>query len=226
LLKNLPAGSTVATIQSLLESVNGTVRILVPPSGTLALVELGDPATATKAATSLAYRKLGNSVIYVERAPSSLWKDLGNSYDTSRTDTLDLPSSRSGATPSESNTQSHSLFVTKLPPTTSAATLKSLFQSLPGFTYANLIHRPTNGDTSRGGPLSGFVGFASSEDAERAKKAMNGHVVDGHMLSIAESKSVPRDASLDAKQSSGKLLIKNLPFETNKQELRDVLRYP
>lgn len=200
-------------------------RILVPPAGTLALVELGDPATATKAATSLAYRKLGNSVIYVERAPSGLWKDLGKPYDIQKPDTPDMPRDQSSGTPSESDSQSHSLFVTKLPPNTSAATFKSLFQNLPGFAYANLLHRQTVGDTSRAGPPSGFVGFSSHEDAQRAKKIMNGHVLDGHMVSVSESKGAPRDAPLEAKQNSGKLLIKNLPFETNKQELREVLGY-
>lgn len=217
-------------MRSLLSSFENVRRILVPPAGTVALIDCGSPDTATKIASSLAYRKLGNSVIYVERAPAQVWKDVEYTDNVQNTvasqDSRHLALDRTSPSAAEPTAFTCTLFVTRLPPNSSTATFKGLFQDLPGFTHVKLLHNRST-DTKPLPFLSGFVTFTSSDHAQRAKKAMNGHVIDGQTLLITEAKGAAeqRNISPSPRKQSTKILVKNLPFETKKEELRQIIRY-
>lgn len=223
-IKNLPAGSNSVTVRSLLESVKAISRILVPPSGVIALVEFTTPAAATQAVKALAYRKVGNSLIYTERAPTDIWK-----ADTVVEDQKPAKSSAAlsegndgiAGTPREAGSSS-SLYVTGLSLQASAATFKTLFQGFPGFVYAHLHAQSVAGDASRG-HQSGFVGFSTPEDAQRARQAMHGHILNGQVLSVVEARSRALDVPPVGKSGSAKMIIKNLPFEVERQDLRKLL---
>ena len=47
-------------------------RVLIPPAGTIALVEMVVPGEARVAFRALAYKRLGNSIIYLEKAPEGM----------------------------------------------------------------------------------------------------------------------------------------------------------
>ena len=75
----------------------------------------------------------------------------------------------------------------------------------------------------------GFVGFKDVEGAKRALKSMQGYVLDGHSLSVrlagrgveepTEGKDKPGG------KSSTKMIVKNVPFEASKKDIRELFGY-
>lgn len=205
--------------------------MLVPPAGTIAVVEFDEPSKAKQALQSLAYRRLGNSVIYVQKAPAAIWNTDGVPTKSIASEPLTpvAPASNAQAVVPRKNTV---LFVANLPLATTTAELRTVFQVFKGLDYAKITipENPMtveNANTRQKGHPIGFVGFKSPEDADRARTSMDGHILGGNVLSVQFAKSkVEEDLAMDVPTSvsSSKLLIKNLPFETNRKELLSVVR--
>lgn len=72
----------------------------------------------------------------------------------------------------------------------------------------------------------GFAEFSSKEDAIQAVKLLQNQTLDGHSLSLKLSKinKKPKDESsrkgTEHSKASTKVVIRNLPFEATKKELR------
>jgi multiple RNA-binding domain-containing protein 1 len=75
LVKNIPYGTTVHTLTDLFSPHGDLKRILLPPSGTLGVVEFTHSHEAGKAFKAVAYRRLGNAVLYLEKGPEGMFKD-------------------------------------------------------------------------------------------------------------------------------------------------------
>ncbi|KAE8266335.1 hypothetical protein A4X09_0g6014 [Tilletia walkeri] len=157
LVKNIPYGTTPDEIRALFARHGEVAQVLLPPAGTLAIVQMTVPSEAKVAFRALVYRRFKDSVLYLEKAPSDLF--LG------------------GVEPSSDT-------ITAVP--------------------------------------------------QRAQKAMDGFLLDGHTLNVKFAKR-GHDAD-DAKASGGggggskkaasstatKIIIKNLPFETTKKDVREL----
>lgn len=199
---------------------------MVPPSGVIALVEFSTPLAASQAIKSLAYRKVGNSLIYTEHAPTDLWKTDSPAIDHKAMKLAETSARgrlRSGKASDEPE-MSNSLYVTGLPPQTNAATFKSLFQGLTGFSHARLHAQPLYGERGRGS-MSGFVGFSTPDDAQQARQVLHGHVLDGHIISVVKARSRTINTGSAEAPGSAKMVIKNLPFEADRHELKRLLSY-
>lgn len=79
----------------------------------------------------------------------------------------------------------------------------------------------------------GFVGFKSFKAAESARKVMDGYSLDGHSLSISFAKrgqenststSSKPSTSTASSSTATKILVKNLPFEATKQDVRSLFQ--
>lgn len=219
LLKNLPAGTTANTLNNLISQYGQTKRLAIPPSATLAFVEFEDAAASKSAQRSLSYQKLGNSVIYVERMPASLWHDTPISLGTSTEISLDADPKNETETVDE-EPPSTTLFVQNVGFATSSDSFERLFRSLPGFSYATL--QPKRG--------FGFVGFKSIEHATSAKEKMDGVLLETRPLKLQfSSRSADQQEEDDAlgptakgKKWSTKLVVKNVPFEASAKDLRQL----
>ncbi|EKE39532.1 RNA recognition motif domain containing protein [Entamoeba nuttalli P19] len=76
----------------------------------------------------------------------------------------------------------------------------------------------------------GFVEYAKHEDAINAIKTLQGKVIDGHAVQIEISQPKVKDEDhkerkeIEEHKVSNKLLVKNVPFETNIKEVRELFR--
>ena len=50
-------------------------RVLVPPAGTMAVVDFERPDDAAQALRAVAYRRLGNTVVYLEKGPLEMFAE-------------------------------------------------------------------------------------------------------------------------------------------------------
>lgn len=74
LVKNLPYSADDDDLRQLFSGAGRTVvRLVLPPTNTLALVEFAEPQEAKSAFKSLAYKKYQQVPLYLEWAPKDIW---------------------------------------------------------------------------------------------------------------------------------------------------------
>lgn len=239
LVKNFPYGMTLEELRKLFEESGQVLRVLMPPTATIAIVEFAEPSHARAAFGSLAYRRIKDSVLFLEKAPKNLFtsvssnatvvpSDRKSSGANSKLTTSDLLEPATAAETADTT----SLFVRNLNFTTTSERLTEIFQPLDGFMSARV---KTKTDPKKPGQVLsmgfGFLEFRSKAQAHAALKAMDGYDLDDHKLVIKASHkgldaAEERRKEDNAKKQSGKstkIIIKNLPFQANKKEVRALL---
>uniref|UniRef100_A0A2K5J7Z3 Probable RNA-binding protein 19 n=2 Tax=Colobus angolensis palliatus TaxID=336983 RepID=A0A2K5J7Z3_COLAP len=75
----------------------------------------------------------------------------------------------------------------------------------------------------------GFVEYRKPEQAQKALKQLQGHVVDGHKLEVRISERATKPAVTSArkkqvprKQTTSKILVRNIPFQAHSREIREL----
>jgi multiple RNA-binding domain-containing protein 1 len=236
LVKNFPYGMTREELRKIFEEFGQVLRVLMPPTGAIAIVEFAQPTHARTAFGSLAYRRMKDSILYLEKAPKDLFTgtsdaasaSLGQTDDNTLTQKLsasDLLERDSAADRLDTAT----LFVRNLNFTTTSARLTETFKPLDGFLSARVN---TKTDPKKPGQVLsmgfGFLEFKTKGQAEAAMKAMDGYSLDEHKLLIKashkgndaaeERRKEDRDKKISGKRT--KIIIKNLPFEASKKDIR------
>jgi len=238
LVKNFAYGTSIEELRKMFEEFGQVVRVLMPPTGTIAIVEFAQAPQARAAFGSLAYRRMKDSVLYLEKAPKDLFTHAAtneiinvssdakskSSVDPkiSATDLLEQESVQAGADTS-------TLFVRNLSFNTTSDRLTETFKPLDGFMSARVN---TKTDPKKPGQVLsmgfGFLEFRSKAHAQAALKVMDGYSLDGHNLTIKASHK-GADAAEErrkedrAKKLAGKrtkIIVKNLPFEATKKDIR------
>ncbi|KAG5289464.1 multiple RNA-binding domain-containing protein [Histoplasma ohiense] len=239
LVKNFSFGVKADDIRKLFEPFGQIKRLLMPPSGTIAIVEFVMADECQKAFKGLAYRKLGDSILFLERAPKDLFDEKATaarviapppkvvSQIFSTSDTFKATETEEAETPLETST----LFVRNLNFSTTNARLTEVFQPLDGFLSARV---KTKADPKRPGEtLSmgfGFVEFRTAAQARAALATMQGYKLDQHELVVKTSHKAMDAAEERRREDSAKklamrgtkILIKNLPFQATKKDIRNL----
>ncbi len=121
------------------------------------------------------------------------------------------------------------VFVRNLNFSTTTQLLTETFQPLDGFMSARV---KTKTDPKKPGQILsmgfGFLEFRSAQQAQSAIKTMDGHTLEGHKLQLRASHkgadaAESRRAADAQKRAAGrrtKVIIKNLPFEASKKDVR------
>lgn len=243
LVKNIPYGTTPTQIRELFEPHGELNRVLVPPAGTIAVIEFAHSDEAAKAFRAVAYRRMGSSVIYLEKAPTGIFSNMTNrgTSEASKSSAV-LSSTKNAKTVSASQGPSaegdetdvpagSTIFVKNLSFATTSERFNAVFRHLPEFAFARIQTKPDSKHPSVPGiPVPrlsmgfGFVGFKSPEAAKMALSSLNGFILDGHTLSAqfaGRGKEEENDASKTSSKTT-KMVVKNVPFEATKKEIREL----
>ncbi|XP_055260316.1 probable RNA-binding protein 19 [Moschus berezovskii] len=120
------------------------------------------------------------------------------------------------------------LFIKNLNFDTTEETLKGVFSKV-GAVKSCSISKKKN---KAGALLSmgfGFVEYRKPEQAQKALKQLQGHVVDGHKLEVRISERATKPALTSArkkqaprKQTTSKILVRNIPFQADSREIREL----
>lgn len=230
LVKNIPYGTTAEQLREMFGIHGELQRVLVPPAGTMAVIEFAHADEARQAFRAIAYRRLGNSVIYLEKGPLGMFEPTSAASEVANGVTpIAIEEPDAGDDANVDITNGKTLFVKNLAFATSSERFTQAFRHLPDFAFARLQTKP---DPKRSGArLSmgfGFVGFRSTEAARKALKGMHGHVLDGHSLSV---KFAGRGADEQEEKKGGrekakttKMLVKNVPFEATRKDIQGLFR--
>ncbi|KAL9058828.1 MAG: hypothetical protein Q9162_001552 [Coniocarpon cinnabarinum] len=238
LVKNFKYETTSEDLKKMFAE-NGEIsvsKILMPPAGTIAIVEFANEIQAGLALRVFAYRKLWDSILFLERAPRNLFKasksgDENTIAQEQAAGEHGLPTERNEEENALSDTST--LFVRNLNFITTSNRLWQEFQSWKGLKSA--LVKTRSDPRKEGQVLSmgfGFLEFGTHDDAKAALKVMDGHTLDDHVLQLRMSHK-GNDAAADRRRSdmmkrqkerSSKLLVKNLPFEASRKDVRNLLR--
>ncbi|KAF9522621.1 hypothetical protein CPB83DRAFT_864175 [Crepidotus variabilis] len=250
LVKNIPYGTTEQQIREMFEPHGMLSRVLVPPAGTMGVVEYDSPADAKQGFKSVAYRRLGNSIIYLEKGPLGMFDDQRPAAGPNSTaaessqsklktggpvrlpeDAMELDDA--DATPSDQSIKTGStLYIKNLSFSTTSERLNKVLSALPSFSFARIQTKPDPNPARPGARLSmgyGFVGFKDTDGAKKALKSMHGFVLGGHALSVSfagrgadQGKEDGEKGKNTAKSRTTKMLVKNVPFEATRKDIRDL----
>ena len=235
LVKNIPYGTTMNTLTDLFNPHGKLARILLPPAGTLGVVEFENNMDAGRAFKALSYRRLGNAVLYLEKGPVGMFQRPPVTNGVQRSDAKLLANRVASAAKEalEANDEAGStLFLKNLSFATTTERLSTVLAALPDFCFARVQTKP---DPKRPGErLSlgyGFVGFKTRESANKAMGGLEGFEVDGKALEVkfaqrgVEEKEGKGIHEMKGKTKSTKVLVKNLPFEASKKDVRELFRF-
>jgi multiple RNA-binding domain-containing protein 1 len=228
LVKNIRDAS-IEELRALFEEHGSVLRVLMPPSGTIAIVQFSQPAACRAAFAKKAYSRFKDSVLFLEKGPKGLFVENAAAPDD-RPAGVQKPSVADllERDDTEDQLETASLFVRNLNFSTTTEGLTNAFKSLDGFVSAKV---KTKTDPKRPGQVLsmgfGFCAFRTKEQAQAALKVMDGYVLDGHKLLVkashrghdaAEERRREDLAKVAAQRT--KIVIKNLPFEASKKDVR------
>ncbi|EOD47853.1 putative pre-rrna processing protein [Neofusicoccum parvum UCRNP2] len=236
LVKNFSYGTSSDELKKMFEEHGTVTRFLMPPSGTIAIVEFALAPQARTAFASLAYRKIKDSILFLEKAPKDLFKE-GFTPQSVPTTVASAPEGKARLAASDllakdaepTQVDTSTLYVRNLAFSTTTQRLTEVFRPLDGFVSARV---KTKTDPKKPGQILsmgfGFLEFRTKEQAQAALAAMDGYSLDGYKLMIKASNKgldVAEERRKDdkAKKAAGrqtKIIIKNLPFEATKKDIR------
>jgi multiple RNA-binding domain-containing protein 1 len=229
LIKNISHECNAEELRRLFSKHGDIVRVVLPATRTIALIEFHHPNEAKTAFRSLAYTRLYDTPLFLEWAPDGIFEGppapeaVSQSLPSSAPNAAMLPSAQSGGT----------VFVKNLSFSTSSERLRQHCENLgiPSKAASIVAHKggEKNG-LSRG---YGFVEFDSVATASKMLAKLHGSKLDGHALeaklstrasaSFDEPGLISSSASMQS-QANTKLVLKNVPFEATKKELYELFK--
>jgi len=231
LVKNIPYGTTAEQLREMFGAHGELLRVLLPPAGTLGVIEFAHADEARKAFRALAYRRLGDSIIYLEKGPLGMFQPTSTSFQVADGVTpIAIEDPDAGGDDINTDiTSGKTLFVKNLAFATTSERFAQAFRHLPAFAFARL---QTKTDPKRpGSRLSmgfGFVGFRTTEAAQKAIKGMHGYVLDGHTLSVKFARRGAEEQEEKGgreKAKTTKMLVKNVPFEATRKDIQSLFGF-
>lgn len=236
LAKNFPHGTSAEELRAVFEPHGEVVRVLIPPTGTIAIVEFAHSSQAKVAYMKAGFKKFKDSILFLEKAPRDLFKDPPKEIQENQAPGVGMGTSVADLLASEVEeddmVETATLFVKNLNFETRTPALKHAFENLEGFMAATVKTKPNPKDNESDLSMGfGFVQFKSKELAQQAIKNMDGQILDGHKLSIRASHR-GQDAAEERRRQDDrnkksltqrKMIVKNLPFQTSKKDLRSLI---
>lgn len=210
IVKNLAKGAVLSEINDLFSRYGSVCRCIMPPSKTMAIVEFRDLASAKNAFDKISYTTYRALPLYLEWAPQQTFDAPHQEIETVTT------------------TNANTIFVKNLSFKTTQEALKIHFEASGKVKSAKII-------MNKGLPCGyGFVEFNTEKEAGKALRNLNNSLLDGHALKLSESKTsvaVPKKRQRSPERQDeevedlrSKLLVKNLPFEANTTELKEMFQ--
>lgn len=211
LVKNLPFTAESSALREIFSRHGQLLRLVMPPSRALALVEFGDAKAAKKAFSALAYSRFQREPLYLEWAPESVFTSASLPValesaplsQSSKSGAWEDPAAASSLPSEANNTQvpsstGHTVFVKNLSFATTEDAFKLMMSKAGPLRTVRIPKRrnPKFREGEKGGGEEfqslgyGFAEFATKEGADTAMRKLQGQELDGHALQL--SISVPK----------------------------------
>uniref|UniRef100_A0AAG5DDS9 RRM domain-containing protein n=1 Tax=Anopheles atroparvus TaxID=41427 RepID=A0AAG5DDS9_ANOAO len=245
LVKNLAPGCTAQDLRRLFAPFGILGRVVMPPSAVTAVIEFLDPSEARKAFKKLAYTNFQSLPLYLEWAPENTFKTAAREGEKVPIEEPATPSEHpatkashaAGATddpvdetePEEGTT----LFIKNLSFTTNEDAIRQRFRNVGAIHSVQIVRSKDLSGTGRNESRGyGFIQFKLRKAADQALKNLQFAQIDGRPVELARSDRVLKSAheadgrktGKAQKQTGSKILVRNIPFQANGKEVRDLFK--
>ncbi|KAH0813088.1 hypothetical protein GEV33_009705 [Tenebrio molitor] len=206
-----------------------------------ALVEFLEPSEARKAFINLAYSKFKNVPLYLEWAPENSLAERkiasveNKSEKEVENDEIKTEESNNNSDDDEEKIVEDpepdtTLFVKNLNFQTIDDDLKKHFESCGKVFYATVATKKDSNDPNKRLSMGyGFVRFLYKSSADKALKTLQQSVLDGKSLELKRSErtlsnevKTAKKSAKATKQTGTKILVRNIPFQANSKEIREL----
>ncbi|XP_016982398.1 probable RNA-binding protein 19 [Drosophila rhopaloa] len=253
LAKNLPAATETSELTPVFSKFGPIGRIVLPPSGVTALIEYCDPSEARQAFKKLAYSKFKNAPLYLEWAPEQVFtttlsgepvipksepepKEEPKQKDKLEEEKQEVkeeesPRAEDADDEPEPNT---TLFLRNLNFKTVQETVEKHFRHLGSIHTVEIAKRRDPENPRNFNSLGyGFIQFKKSSVAEHALKNLQFTHIDGNAVELKRSDRVlkthdnegaQRRLASQKKQTGTKILVRNIPFQAQYREVREIFK--
>ncbi|XP_061117388.1 probable RNA-binding protein 19 [Conger conger] len=230
LVKNLPAGVQVSELEALFSPHGSLGRVLLPPSGLTAIVEFLEPTEAKRAFTKLAYTKvttigqplLVQKIYNINTVFGEMCSTCDKRNESKNAVSADEECSDEECVPGST------LFLKNLNFSTTEETLLEVFSKCGVVKNCTISKKKDK----TGHLLSmgfGFVVYRNPQAAQKALRQLQHCTVDEHQLELKISERDARPSALRSrkkqtskKQTTSKILVRNIPFQASVRELREL----
>jgi multiple RNA-binding domain-containing protein 1 len=230
-VKNLPYTTVVHDLHELFSPFGTLSRVILPPTKAIALVEFAESNDAKRAFRSLAYKRFKHVPLYLEWTPEAIFLAP---VEVKKTPIAPRNLKRDQIEEEEiDQSDSSTLYVKNLNFSTTEEVLKQLFISALGESKVRSVRiAKSRGKVSQSLGY-GFVELADKSAAVKALKLVQGKELEDHklLLKFSQSNAKPKAqtkrktaAKAPEKPTSTKLMIRNLAFEAQRKDLRDLCR--
>ncbi|KAJ3326012.1 hypothetical protein HDV06_002397 [Boothiomyces sp. JEL0866] len=234
LVKNIPSSTEEEELRELFGKFGTLGRVLLPPARTLAVVEFLERNEAKVAFRKLAYSKFKNLPLYLEYAPVGTFVKEYDAEEDAKQRKIkankNLVKIDEKEEP-EDVAPAATVFVKNLNFKTTDSGLKAAFEVMNGLRSARVstkINPKQPGIKQSMG--FGFLEFNTKEEAMECIKTMQKFNLDGHELQLKFSNAVGKASTnrkrnatnAEEREPSTKLLVRNLPFEATKKDLKQL----
>lgn len=200
------------------------IRVLLTPTRTVAVVEYAHANEAKGAFKNLAYSRFKSMPLYLEYAPVDTFSQPppNTAVKPPAADAaLTHPEPENEESATQPTATTSTLYIKNLNFSTTLEKLTHLASSIPGFTRARIAEKTYK--TGRKASLGyAFIEFSDAESAGAGVRALQGVVLDEHALEVSYSRPAARTAPAAAGRGGTKLMIRNVPFEATKREIRQL----
>ncbi|XP_017030590.1 probable RNA-binding protein 19 [Drosophila kikkawai] len=249
LAKNLPAATETSELTPVFSRFGPIGRIVLPPSGVTALIEYCDPSEARQAFKKLAYSKFKNAPLYLEWAPDEVFTrtlsgeaiipksepkaevKVEEEEEEQEVKVEEKPLAEDADDEPEPNT---TLFLRNLNFKTVQETVERHFRHLGSIHTVEIAKRKDPENPRQLNSLGyGFIQFKKSAVAEHALKNMQLTHIDGNPVELKRSDRVlksqdqagaQRRLASQKMQTGTKILVRNIPFQAQYREVRDIFK--
>jgi multiple RNA-binding domain-containing protein 1 len=229
LIKNISHECNAEELRRLFSKHGDIVRVVLPATRTIALIEFHHSNEAKAAFRCMAYTRLYDTPLFLEWAPEGI-------FDGPPASALPPPAAVAAAASSTAAAATQSggtVFVKNLSFSTTSERLRQHCENLGISTKAASIVTHKGGEKNGQSRGYGFVEFESPAAAARMLAKLHGSKLDGHALeaklstraaaSFDEPGLRSSSASIQS-QANTKLVLKNVPFEATKKELYELFK--
>ncbi|KAJ3314169.1 hypothetical protein HDV04_000941 [Boothiomyces sp. JEL0838] len=234
LVKNIPSSTEEEELRELFGKFGTLGRVLLPPARTLAVVEFLERNEAKVAFRKLAYSKFKNLPLYLEYAPVGTFI---KEYDPEEDAKQRKIKEKKNLIKIEEKEEAEELppaatvFVKNLNFKTTDSGLKAAFEVMNGLRSARVSTKVNPKQPGVKQSMGfGFLEFNTKEDAMECIKTMQKFNLDGHELQLKFSNATGKvstsrkrnSQNAEEREPSTKLLVRNLPFEATKKDLKQL----
>lgn len=223
IVKNIPYNSTKEEILSQFTSFGNINRCIIPNTKVLAIIEFNKSKEAKQAFDSSCYKKFKNVPLFLEWAPLEIFSDLKNRFNKPINDSI-----KRNNVLHLGEGEERTIYIKNLNFLTTKKTLRDLFEKIGILRSCTIVKKKIKNKKVTFNSGYGFIEFSKHIYAKKAIQKFQGLKLDGYpiVLSFRKKKKIE---SLNLTENSikdrTKILIKNIAFEVEKKELKELFEH-